>query len=143
MKKVLTLFTVLGMFSFAAIAQNGAVLEPVETGHNFDKVPQGIPVKHQFTVKNTGTEPLVIEDVKKTCGCTVTEWTKEPIMPGETGTVTAQYNAARMGHFRKDVTIISNASNSPVKLFLEGTVVNKSEISGAPENKNSLTGDEQ
>lgn len=138
MKKVLTLFAALGFLTATTFAQSGAVLEPVTSSHNFTKVAQGIPVKHQFTVKNTGTEPLVIEDVKKTCGCTVTEWTKEPIMPGETGTVTAQYNAAKIGYFKKDVTIISNASNSPIKLFLEGTVVKKEELSGAPENKNSF-----
>ena len=144
MKKVLTLFAVLGLFSVAALAQSGPAFESSEGGHNFGKVPQGIPVKYTFTVKNTGTEPLVIEDVRKTCGCTVTNWTKEPIMPGETGTVTGQYNAAKMGYFKKDLTVISNSTNSPNKLTLEGTVVKKEELSGAPENKNSLNdGDNQ
>lgn len=127
MKKVLTLFAAIGFFSLAALAQNGAAIEAEASTHNFGEVPQGIPVKHDFTVTNNGTDPLVIDNVKTTCGCTVTKWPKEPIMPGESATITAQYNAAKVGHFKKPATVISNASNGQVQLFLEGTVVSKTD----------------
>lgn len=138
MKKFLTLFAAFTMLSFFAVAQTGPSMEISEEVHNFGKIAQGIPVKHQFQVKNTGDEPLVIQNVQKVCGCTVTEWTKAPIMPGETGTVTAQYNAARMGKFKKPITVLSNANNSPMKLYFEGEVVSKESLSGAPENQSML-----
>lgn len=138
MKKFLTLFAAFTMLSFFAVAQTGPSMEISEEVHNFGNIAQGIPVKHQFQVKNTGDEPLVIQNVQKVCGCTVTEWTKAPIMPGETGTVTAQYNAARMGKFKKPITVLSNANNSPMKLYFEGEVVAKESLSGAPENQSML-----
>lgn len=138
MKKLLTLFAAFTLVSIFAFGQTGPKMDIAETTHNFGKIPQGIPVKHQFVVKNTGDEPLLINNVQKVCGCTVTEWTKKPIMPGETGTVTAQYNAARMGRFKKPITVLSNATNSPMKLYFEGEVVSKDALEGAPENKSMM-----
>ena len=132
MKKGLMFLAILSIFSFSGWAQS-AVLEVTQSTHNFGNVQQGIPVKHKFTIKNTGSQPLVIDKVNTTCGCTATQWPKEPIMPGESASITAQYNAAKMGYFKKPATIISNASNGQVKLFLEGTVVKKSDLTDAPE----------
>lgn len=140
----MTLFLAVSLIGFSATAQvdtdqaEGAVMTPDEKVHNFGKVPQGLPVKNQFTITNTGNEPLIISNVQKVCGCTVTDWTKDPILPGQTGYVSAQYNAAREGKFKKPITIVSNASNSPMQLNFEGEVVKKEALSGTPENKNSL-----
>jgi hypothetical protein len=77
--------------------------------------------------------------VQKVCGCTVTGWTKNPVLPGQTGYVSAQYNAASIGPFKKPVTVISNAKNSPIKLFFEGEVVAKTaDQNGNPTNDNPL-----
>ena len=133
MKQIASLFS--AVLLMATIAFGQAQMEVSSETHSFGKIPVSIPVTHKFNVKNTGTEPLIIENVQKVCGCTVTEWTKEPIMPGKSGFVTAQYNAARVGKFKKPITIISNAGNSPMKLYFEGEVVEKSELDGAPANK--------
>lgn len=90
--------------------------------HDFGTIPQGTPVTYQFSVKNTGKEPLIITSASASCGCTTPDWTREPIKPGKTGTVKATYNAASPGSFTKSVTVVSNAKNSTVILYLKGDV---------------------
>jgi archaellum component FlaG (FlaF/FlaG flagellin family) len=92
-----------------------------KTVHNFGKIPQGTPVTTTFTVKNTGKAPLLISGVQASCGCTTPSYTKEPIAPGKTGTITATYNAAAIGDFNKTITITHNAGE-PIMLSLQGTV---------------------
>lgn len=141
MKKVLTLFAAVCMVAVTAFAQPATVATNKTKGvikvnketHNFGKVPKGIPVSYEFEVENVGTEAFEITDVQKVCGCTVTNWTKGPIAPGGKGTVTAQYNAAREGKFKKPITIKSNAENAPIKLYFEGEVIVNDPNSGAPE----------
>jgi len=69
------------------------------------KVKQGVPATATFVVKNVGTEPLIIEQANPTCGCTMGDYTKAPIAPGKTGTITATYNAAAANHFDKHLTV--------------------------------------
>jgi hypothetical protein len=69
------------------------------------KVKQGVPATATFTVTNVGTEPLIIEQANPTCGCTMGDYTKAPIAPGKTGTITATYNAAAANHFDKHMTV--------------------------------------
>jgi hypothetical protein len=69
------------------------------------KVKQGVPATATFVVKNVGTEPLIIEQANPTCGCTMGDYTKSPIAPGKTGTITATYNAAAANHFDKHLTV--------------------------------------
>lgn len=107
----------------------------VEEVHDFGNIPQGVPVTHKFEFSNNGKEPLIITNVQKTCGCTVTEWSKEPILPGQTGFVEAQFNAARAGAFNKAITVQSNANTPNKKLFFKGTVDKKEEDLGTPEKK--------
>jgi hypothetical protein len=68
-------------------------------------VKQGVPVTATFVVTNVSNEPLVIEQANPTCGCTIGDYTKEPIMPGKSGTITATYNAASASHFTKSMTV--------------------------------------
>jgi hypothetical protein len=72
---------------------------------DFGKIKQGVPQKGTFTVTNIGTEPLIIEQANPTCGCTISDYTKEPIAPGKSGVINATYNAAAMGHFEKHLTV--------------------------------------
>lgn len=69
------------------------------------KVKQGVPATATFVVKNVGSEPLLIEQANPTCGCTMGDYTKTPIAPGKTGTITATYNAAAANHFDKHLTV--------------------------------------
>ncbi|MCG9880677.1 MAG: DUF1573 domain-containing protein [Bacteroidia bacterium] len=90
--------------------------------HDFGSIPQGVPATYEFTFTNTGKAPLIITNAAASCGCTTPEWTKEPIKPGKTGYVKATYNAASPGPFTKSVTVVSNAKNSTVILYLKGDV---------------------
>lgn len=90
--------------------------------HDFGSIPQGTPATYEFVFKNTGKTPLIITNASASCGCTTPDWTKEPIKPGKTGVVKATYNAASPGPFTKSVTVVSNAKNSQVILYLKGDV---------------------
>lgn len=107
-----------------------------EETHDFGTIPQGIPVKHKFEFTNTGKEPIIVSNVQKTCGCTVTEWTKEPVMPGQKGFVLAEFNAAKEGPFTKAITVQSDAKTPSVKLYFKGTVQKAEGTSGVPEQQN-------
>jgi hypothetical protein len=69
------------------------------------KIKQGVPTTATFTVTNVSKEPLIIEQANPTCGCTIGDYTKSPIAPGKTGTITATYNAASASHFTKTLTV--------------------------------------
>lgn len=86
-------------------------------------IPQGTPKPIVFEFKNTGKTPVILTNVQGSCGCTATNYTKEPIAPGKSGTVTATYNAAAIGAFTKTVTVTSNAEATPKVLTIKGTVV--------------------
>ncbi|MBC7626230.1 DUF1573 domain-containing protein [Ferruginibacter sp.] len=72
---------------------------------DFGKIKQSIPAKGTFTVTNISNAPLIIEQANPTCGCTISDYTKEPIAPGKTGVINATYNAANAGHFEKHLTV--------------------------------------
>ncbi|MBP7849873.1 MAG: DUF1573 domain-containing protein [Lentimicrobiaceae bacterium] len=77
----------------------------------------------EFQFTNTGKEPLVLSNVRSSCGCTVPEWTREPILPGKSGTIKVRYDTRRLGAINKHVTVLSNAKNSSVVLRIAGNVV--------------------
>lgn len=83
------------------------------------------PVKAEFKMKNSGDKPLLISDVKTSCGCTTVSYPKDAIAPGKTFSVSAVYDAKQLGHFQKEVGIYSNTSDEPLLLTLKGVVVAK------------------
>jgi len=99
------------------------VMKFKEETHNFGKIPQGTPVSTEFVFTNTGNAPIVLSEVKASCGCTTPEWTKTPVLPGKTGVIKATYNAAAPGSFNKSITVTSNAESPSITLFLKGEVV--------------------
>jgi hypothetical protein len=130
-------FIMLGVIcAVAAMAQTLAVntkpvnpLKPTpnfewaQTVYDFGKIVVGKPVTNEFKFINTGDAPLVISSVQASCGCTVAEYSKDPIMPGGEGYVKATYNAAKAGIFTKTVTINANTENTSVLLTIKGEVV--------------------
>uniref|UniRef100_UPI0040497A34 DUF1573 domain-containing protein n=1 Tax=Flavobacterium sp. TaxID=239 RepID=UPI0040497A34 len=94
-----------------------------ETTHNFGDIKKGVPVNNDFTFVNTTSETIIITNVKASCGCTATNYTKTPIKPGETGFVSAKYNAANSGAFSKTVRVNFNEGEKPVTLVIKGKVV--------------------
>ncbi|WP_353937941.1 DUF1573 domain-containing protein [uncultured Bacteroides sp.] len=76
--------------------------------------------KATFTLKNTGGNPLVIQDVTTSCGCTTVSYSKEPIQPGKEITLEVVYKAEHPEHFSKTVTVYCNTASSPIRLSLLG-----------------------
>ena len=93
-----------------------------ENTHDFGKVKQNDPAEVTFTFKNTGDAPVVVTSARSSCGCTVAEYTKEPVKPGATGTVKATYNSARVGAFNKSVTVTFEGNSTPDVLTIKGEV---------------------
>ncbi len=91
--------------------------------HLFGTLQAGDEAVCAFVYTNVGNAPLVVSEVKATCGCTVPQWSKEPLMPGATDTIRVRYDTERRGRFNKVVTVHSNAVDHPhVDLMLRGTV---------------------
>ena len=90
--------------------------------HDFGSIVYGANGRVDFTYTNQGTTPLVITDVKSSCGCTIPTWTKEPVEPGKQGVITIVYNTTLPGVFNKTVVVYSNANNSPVRIGIRGKV---------------------
>lgn len=80
------------------------------------------PVTATFTFVNTSKEDVVIETVTPGCGCTKSDYTKEPIKPGKTGTITATYNAAAVGNFTKKVYVKFLGIDQQQELIIMGDV---------------------
>lgn len=97
-----------------------------ESAHDFGEIFQGDRVTYTFTYENTGNEALVLSDCKTTCGCTATNWDREPLAPGETAEITVNFNSrGKMGMQNKVVTIMSNATNNVEKIRITCNVLQK------------------
>jgi len=90
--------------------------------HDFGEIARGIPVSVEFTFTNSGDAALIINDVITSCGCTASEYTKEPIMPGKSSKIKVSYNAANTGAFSKTITVNSNDQQSAKLLSIKGIV---------------------
>lgn len=99
-------------------------IEWSEKIHDFKDIPVGTPVTATFTFKNVGKEPITVTRVKSSCGCTVASYSKEPVLPGKEGEVSATYNAAKQGSFNKSVNVYMS-DNSQLRLSLKGKVLAK------------------
>lgn len=83
-------------------------------------------ITHEFTFKNSGDAPLVIQNVVASCGCTVPTWSKEPIAPGATGVISVTYTTTgRPNAFTKNITVANNSAENPVILVIKGVVTPK------------------
>ncbi len=123
-KSILT--SVLLLAGIVVMAQQ-PVITFSTTEHDFGKINESDGrVSTIFEFKNEGMEPLVLSNVKASCGCTTPTWTKTPVEPGETGSITVTYNPnGRPGHFQKKVTITSNATEPTTIVYIKGEVIPK------------------
>lgn len=88
-----------------------------EPDFDFGKIKKGDVVNHVFEVTNTGKNPLIISAVQPTCGCTVPEYTKEPILPGKKGKITLTFNSANFdGVVHKTAEVYANIAQVPIEL---------------------------
>ena len=101
----------------------GPQIEFMEVKYDFGSIKQGDIVDHVFKFKNTGTQPLVISNIGVSCGCTTPSWTKEPVQPGKTGTISAKFNSAgKTGMQTKVLTVDSNSAAGSTTVSLVGEV---------------------
>lgn len=92
--------------------------------HDFGKVIQGEKVTYSFRFKNTGTGDLIIADVSSSCGCTVPKFTKEPVKPGDEGTIQVTFDSNnRKGFQSKSVTVVSNTQPNSRVLKIKAMIV--------------------
>jgi len=105
--------------------KEGAVLFLESNSYDFGRIREDKgKLSHTFTFSNTGTSPLVLNNVRSTCGCTVPKWSKEPVSPGQQGYLTVEFDPRnRMGQFHKTVQIQSSASNSNMFITISGNVL--------------------
>lgn len=123
MKKfiLITLMLVCGMT--AVMAQKPAQIKFDKTTHNFGTFSESEPkVTCSFSFTNIGEQPLMINQAIASCGCTVPEYTKTPIQPGEKGQIKVTYNGTGKfpGHFKKSITVRTNGAVELTRLYIEG-----------------------
>lgn len=133
MRKIITIL-VMGFLTFTMNAQekqetekakdpNAPAFEFVTEVIDYGKIALNADGLRTFKFKNVGKSPLVIIDIKSSCGCTVPKKPAEPIMPGDSGEIEVKYATNRPGGFSKSITVSSNA-NEPVKtLQIKGIVL--------------------
>lgn len=139
MKKINNVLRILLMttmcISFAALTANAQekaaapkkkskapVIQFEKTTHDYGNIMEGENGECEFVFKNTGKEPLILTNVYSSCGCTVPSWPKEPIMPKKSNVIKVKYNTTRLGTINKKITVISNAENGTIELFIKGNV---------------------
>ncbi|MBC8051701.1 MAG: DUF1573 domain-containing protein [Sphingobacteriaceae bacterium] len=112
--------------SSSAATENGAAIAFEKNNFDFGKVAAGAKVTHEFKFKNTGNAPLIISNAQASCGCTVPEYPKEPVAPGESGVIRVVFDSAgRQGMQNKIVSVTSNATPSLTEIYLTGEVTAK------------------
>ncbi len=96
-----------------------------EMEHDYGEVQQGGNGICEFVYKNTGKAPLMLTNVRSSCGCTIPSWSKEPLMPGQTAKIKVKYNTNNVGPINKSITVESNATKAKTVLKIKGKVVKK------------------
>ena len=109
-------------FMLFAFAVPKAAIEWEFTEYNFGKIKKDKPVVIDFIFKNPGMIPLVVQDVKSSCGCTVPDYPKQPIPPGGSGKITVTYDAKDSGYFSKTITVSTNTEQNTNLLYIKGEV---------------------
>jgi hypothetical protein len=143
MKNLFLSFMMLAFVGTASFAQTAAT--PLNGGpqisvdkevHDYGTIKQGANGTCEFTITNTGSEPLIISRAKGSCGCTVPDWPKEPIMPGQSAVMSVKYDTKRVGPINKSVTITSNAVGNESKVVrIKGNVLKSENTQDTPVKK--------
>lgn len=118
------------------VPANGAKIRFEEMEHQYGTIQKGGNGDCEFTFWNDGNEPLILQNVKASCGCTTPSYTQKPVMPGQSGVIKVHYNTNNVGGFSKTVTVSSNAVDNPrVVLRIKGNVKQDAAAQPAPVEK--------
>lgn len=116
--------------SFGASAQNKVAKIEFKTDViDYGTIEKGSNGVRIFEFTNTGDAPLIISNVKSTCGCTVPKKPDGPIMPGQTGEISVKYDTNRVNPIRKTITVTSNAETPTIALKIKGLIIDSSKTS--------------
>lgn len=138
MKKIILTLGLIASFSLVSIAQDGhnhgatptetaapaslADIKFDKTTHDYGNMKQGDNGECEFKFVNNGKEPLVITNCAGSCGCTVPQCPKEPILPGKSGVIKVKYDTQRVGPIYKSVTVNSNAKSGTQVIMIKGNI---------------------
>lgn len=117
-------YIALSLLSLGSLYAQEPDVEFSEVEHNMGTILWQNPATAKFTVANPGTTDMVITDVEPDCGCTLVTWTKEPIAPGKTGSISVRYDARQLGHFNKGIAVYVGENQTPTYISISGNVVN-------------------
>jgi hypothetical protein len=105
------------------VSASNAIIKFETTEHDFGDIMEGEKVSYSFKFNNVGKNDLVITSVSTTCGCTVTDFPKDPLKPGESGTIEVTFNSSgRSGKQVKVITVATNANPSMSQLTIKANV---------------------
>jgi hypothetical protein len=94
--------------------------------YKFGKVKAGKIIEFSYTFTNNGTDPLIISDIKVTCGCTVPAFPKEPVAPGQKSVISVKFDTkGKIGYQDRTLEIFSNARKNPKIIRFKGTVISE------------------
>ena len=122
MKKIVAI-ALIAIVSFATQANAQAKIEFKSETIDYGEIEKGSDGVRIFEFTNTGDEPLIISEVKSSCGCTVPSKPDGPVAPGASSTISVKYDTKRVGPIRKTVTVYSNASQAIMSLKIKGKVL--------------------
>jgi hypothetical protein len=91
--------------------------------HDFGEIQRGVPVKFDFKFKNIAGEPILIDAVRTTCGCTAASYPEIPIELNQTETISIEFNAKKAGFFSKKIKVFFDGQHKPEILTIEGEVI--------------------
>lgn len=121
-KYIFILFFIFFQACTVNVPQNDASIGFANEKHDFGTIPIKKEAIYSFGFTNPGKTMLIINDVKTSCGCTVPEWSREPIRPGKKGLIKIKYDAAFPGVFHKTIEVFYNGPGSPVIMEIMGKV---------------------
>lgn len=128
--KNLAVILFVGLMSLGAFSQEKvAKIEFKSDTIDYGTIEKGADGVRVFEFTNTGNAPLIISDVKSTCGCTVPKKPDGPIMPGQKGEISVKYDTNRVNPIRKTITVTSNADTPTIALKIKGEVIDPTQTS--------------
>lgn len=123
MMKKLVLILFVGLLGLSVNAQDTAAkIEFKSETVDYGEIAKGSDGIRVFEFTNTGSAPLIISNVRSSCGCTIPKKPEDPIMPGKTGEIQVKYDTNRVGPIRKAITVTSNADTPTKILKIKGEV---------------------
>lgn len=139
MKFSLGILMALALFlSTETYAQTGPVLTFESTTVDYGEIERGAERIRTVSFTNTGDAPLVITNARGSCGCTVPDWPKEPIMPGESSSLSINYDTNRLGNINRTIRVSTNEGSDPHVLLIRGSVVQQKEQESVPKKDGNL-----